>query len=96
MPVSPSTAPERVPDSQSSALQIEKDFTASARFTRFANYLGIPAIAFPIGIDANGLPISAQILAKPWAEKLVLELVNIFQKTSGMTNGLSRDENLPN
>ena len=96
IPVSPSTAPKRIPDSKTLAHQIEKDFTTSARFTRFANYLGLPAIAFPIGIDSNGLPLSAQILAKPWAEKLILEIVDVFQKSAGMTGGLSREEKLTN
>lgn len=39
-----------------------------ARFTRFANYLGLCALSVPTGLTATGLPASLQIIARPHAE----------------------------
>lgn len=38
-------------------------------FTIPASLAGIPALTIPTGTDANGLPLSAQLLAPWWAEK---------------------------
>jgi aspartyl-tRNA(Asn)/glutamyl-tRNA(Gln) amidotransferase subunit A len=48
--------------------------------TRPFNYLGLPAISVPCGFDPNGLPISLQIAAKPFAEGLVLKVGDAFQR----------------
>lgn len=39
-----------------------------ARFTRFANYLGLSALSVPTGLTAAGLPASLQIIARPHDE----------------------------
>lgn len=39
---------------------------------RFVNYLGLPAIVFPVGADARGRPISIQAIARPGQETLLL------------------------
>lgn len=41
-------------------------------WTSFVNYLGLPAISFPVGTDARGRPISVQAIARPGAEALLL------------------------
>lgn len=41
-------------------------------WTSFVNYLGLPAISFPLGSDARGRPISVQAIARPGAEALLL------------------------
>lgn len=41
-------------------------------WTSFVNYLGLPAVVFPIGLDANGLPISVQAIARPYNESTLL------------------------
>ncbi len=38
-----------------------------------ANLLGLPALAIPVGLDQGGLPLSVQLVAKPWQEELLLE-----------------------
>jgi Asp-tRNAAsn/Glu-tRNAGln amidotransferase A subunit and related amidases len=39
---------------------------------RFVNYLGLPAIVFPIGADTKGRPVSVQAIARPGQETLLL------------------------
>lgn len=41
-------------------------------WTSFVNYLGLPAMVFPVAQDANGLPISIQAIARPYDESTLL------------------------
>ncbi|MBV7485935.1 amidase [Bordetella sp. BOR01] len=40
----------------------------------FVNYLGLPAIVFPVAQGADGRPVSVQAIARPGAEDLLLAL----------------------
>ena len=42
--------------------------------TRPVNFLGLPAICLPIGFDANGLPLSVQLVGKPFSEQFCCAL----------------------
>lgn len=44
------------------------------------NYLGLPAIAVPAGRTANGLPASAQLVARPFAEALLLRVAAAHER----------------
>jgi len=44
------------------------------RFAFLANLTGHPAISFPAGYDAAGLPIGLQAIGKGWGERLLLRL----------------------
>ena len=57
-------------------------FNESARFTRFANYLGVPAISIPCGFDAQGLPLGVQLIGPPFSEKRLLETAHRFQQAT--------------
>ncbi len=39
----------------------------------FINYLGLPAISIPIGLDADHRPLSVQVISRPLMEKNLLE-----------------------
>ena len=48
-----------------------------------ANILGLPALAVPIGLDASGLPLSVQLVAKPWHEDLLLQVGENLEEARG-------------
>ena len=43
------------------------------RFMGFVNYLGLPALVMPIGMDDRGFPVSVQAVAKPYHERTLLK-----------------------
>lgn len=48
-----------------------------------ANLLGLPALAIPTTLDAQGLPLSVQAVAKPWHEELLLEFGKRLERRRG-------------
>jgi aspartyl-tRNA(Asn)/glutamyl-tRNA(Gln) amidotransferase subunit A len=50
------------------------------RLTRWVNYLGIPALVVPCGFDSRGLPISVQLVGRPFAEGTLLAAGHAFQR----------------
>ncbi|HTM47373.1 MAG TPA: amidase [Bryobacteraceae bacterium] len=47
---------------------------ATTRLVRSLNLLGLPALAMPCGLNTAGLPISAQIVGKPFDEATILRV----------------------
>jgi Asp-tRNA(Asn)/Glu-tRNA(Gln) amidotransferase A subunit family amidase len=61
------------------------DLSAVTELMRFAmpgNLTGLPAIAFPVGYDAAGLPTSMQAMARPWEEALLLRVAFAAEQTT--------------
>ena len=52
-------------------------------FTTPANLAGLPAVAVPSGLDARGLPLSLQIMGRPFAEATVLRAARAFERQIG-------------
>ena len=48
--------------------------------TRPFNFLGLPVVVIPIGFDANGLPLSVQLVGKPYSEPLLLRAARAFER----------------
>ena len=46
------------------------------RFMGFVNYLGLPALVVPIALDNRGLPISVQLLGRPFQELTLLRFAS--------------------
>lgn len=49
------------------------------RFMGFVNYLGLPAIVVPIAADSRGMPISVQLVARPFHERTLLAFAHAVQ-----------------
>jgi aspartyl-tRNA(Asn)/glutamyl-tRNA(Gln) amidotransferase subunit A len=71
----------------------ETDTGGDARFVAVANrmgalvgpfnYLGLPALSLPCGRDRNGMPVGLQLLARPFAEALLLRVADAFERATG-------------
>jgi len=48
--------------------------TEMMRFIIPGNFLGLPALSFPTGYDARGLPVGMQIIGRHWEENVLLRL----------------------
>lgn len=49
------------------------------------NVTGSPALALPIGFGANGLPLGAQIVARPFDEAMALRIGAAYEAAAGVT-----------
>ena len=58
----------------------EHRFMAVSSNTRPFNYLGLPAVSAPCGLDPNGCPIGLQIAGRPFAEARVLKIADAYQR----------------
>jgi aspartyl-tRNA(Asn)/glutamyl-tRNA(Gln) amidotransferase subunit A len=72
-PTSIGPAPKRA--DMSPALQL-----ASPSFTQHWNLTGLPAMATPCGFSSNGLPLSMQIIGKPFVEQAVFQIGDAYQQ----------------
>jgi aspartyl-tRNA(Asn)/glutamyl-tRNA(Gln) amidotransferase subunit A len=52
--------------------QLSKMIASLTRYTRPISYLGLPALAQPIGFTRAGLPLSMQWVGPPMAEAALL------------------------
>ncbi len=51
-------------------------------FTLPASLAGIPALAFPVGFDAAGLPIGMQLMGPAFAEQRLLQMADAYQQVT--------------
>jgi aspartyl-tRNA(Asn)/glutamyl-tRNA(Gln) amidotransferase subunit A len=50
--------------------------TALTPLVRPFNYLGLPSLTMPIGVDSAGMPIGAQLVGRPFAEARLLSVAH--------------------
>ena len=73
VPTLAATGPQGGPDMPGVLAQL-------TRLTRWVNYLGVPALALPCGFDSRGLPISLQLVGRPFAEAALLAAGRALQR----------------
>ncbi|MGI5885019.1 MAG: Asp-tRNA(Asn)/Glu-tRNA(Gln) amidotransferase subunit GatA [Candidatus Spyradocola sp.] len=76
-PAAPNVAP-RIGESLSDPLKMY----LGDIYTVTANLAGLPCASFPCGEDEAGLPVGAQLLARPDDEALLLRAVDAFQRNT--------------
>jgi aspartyl-tRNA(Asn)/glutamyl-tRNA(Gln) amidotransferase subunit A len=52
------------------------------------NVLGFPAVAIPSGLTPDSLPVSIQIIAGPYREKLILDIARVLEERLGFPKTL--------
>ena len=52
------------------------------RYTSPLNLIGFPGISLPCGFTSDGLPIGLQIIARPWAESLILRAAYAYEEAT--------------
>jgi Asp-tRNA(Asn)/Glu-tRNA(Gln) amidotransferase A subunit family amidase len=79
LPVMPIRTPGISEVDNSSATFNPRTLYALSRFTRFVNYLGLPALAVPAGFDDRGMPVGLQMVGRPGSDALLLEIGSRLQ-----------------
>ncbi|HEX6484774.1 MAG TPA: amidase [Ktedonobacteraceae bacterium] len=59
---------------------VENATAALLRLTMPFNLAGLPAISFPCGFSASGLPIGLQVVGKPFEESMILRIAHAYQQ----------------
>jgi aspartyl-tRNA(Asn)/glutamyl-tRNA(Gln) amidotransferase subunit A len=62
-----------------------KSLSQFARWFRPLNVLGVPGLAMPTGFDAQGLPIAAQLVGRPFDEATLFRMARAFERETGFT-----------
>lgn len=52
-------------------------------FTVTVNLAGLPGVAVPAGVDAQGLPLALQLIGKPWEEGDLLNTAYALEQAAG-------------
>ncbi len=82
--VTPATAVTAPPIPAGGLKQGWSDLSVVTEVMRFivpGNLVGLPAITFPVGYDAAGLPIGMQAMGRAWEEHLLLRVAYAAEQT---------------
>jgi aspartyl-tRNA(Asn)/glutamyl-tRNA(Gln) amidotransferase subunit A len=79
LPVMPIKTPHVAEVDPASSEFMARTLYALSRFTRFVNYLGLPALAVPAGFDSRGLPVGLQLIGRSGSEALLLSVGMMLQ-----------------
>lgn len=82
LPVMPIRTPHVDEVNPASSRFTPRALYALSRFTRFVNYLGLPALALPAGFDGSGMPVGLQVVGRPGSEAGLLDIGARFQARS--------------
>ena len=52
-------------------------------FTVTVNMAGLPGIAVPAGLDANGLPLGLQLIGRPFDEETLFQPAHVIEQAAG-------------
>jgi Asp-tRNA(Asn)/Glu-tRNA(Gln) amidotransferase A subunit family amidase len=80
LPVMPIKTPQVKEVDPASAQFNPRVLYAMSRFTRFVNYLGLPALAVPAGFDDRGMPVGLQLIGRPGSEATLLQIAVRLQE----------------
>ena len=56
---------------------------ALTSLTRPFNYLGLPVLSMPMGVDSNGMPMGVQLVGRPFGEARLLAMAHTLASSMG-------------
>jgi aspartyl-tRNA(Asn)/glutamyl-tRNA(Gln) amidotransferase subunit A len=78
--------PIRTPTIEASDVEtgegVDSMISQLTRFTRPISYLGLPALALPVGFSSDGMPIAMQLVGRPFSEELLCRLGYAYQSST--------------
>lgn len=77
------TAPKISADSHDAGVLNTEQSSDIFRFSMYANLVGVPGIAVPIGYDSQGLPLSVQFQARHWNEDVLFRVAHTTELLYG-------------
>jgi aspartyl-tRNA(Asn)/glutamyl-tRNA(Gln) amidotransferase subunit A len=80
LPILPHAVPTIDETTAGSEAEVEARFGNFSFWTRAINYLGLPALALPVGFTANGLPNGIQLVGRPCGEAALFRLGHHYQQ----------------
>ena len=90
------TAPPILPDALTNGESDLSTLTELMRYSPEANIGGFPAISFPVGYDAKGLPVGMQLIGRPWEESFLLRMAKSSERFFARHPPMMRFSLLPN
>jgi Asp-tRNA(Asn)/Glu-tRNA(Gln) amidotransferase A subunit family amidase len=85
VPTTPEPAPLRSEAMVGAVEEVIGRMARFARLTRPFNGLGLPVLAVPCGWSSHGLPLSAQLVGRPFDEATLLRAGRAWERTSVAT-----------
>ena len=55
-------------------------------FTVTVNMAGLPGLAVPGGLSANGLPLGLQLIGRPFEEETLFSVAEVIEQAAGRIN----------
>ncbi|MDP6295663.1 MAG: amidase [SAR324 cluster bacterium] len=95
-PTTACTAPPILPDALINGESDLSTLTELMRYAPQANIGGFPAISFPVGYDAKGLPVGMQLMGRPWEESFLLRMAKTSESFFTRHPPMMRFSLLPN
>lgn len=73
MPSSPIVAPKAAHTDDNASELVRRDYMRASMFTRFTNYLGLPAITIPLPLGEQGLQPALQVMGRPFDDVALVD-----------------------
>jgi aspartyl-tRNA(Asn)/glutamyl-tRNA(Gln) amidotransferase subunit A len=83
-PTCPTPAPRQEREAGGELGAFPAATSSFAKFTRFANLTGAPAISVPCGFTSTGLPVGLQFMGRPFDEGTVLRVAAAYERAAGL------------
>jgi aspartyl-tRNA(Asn)/glutamyl-tRNA(Gln) amidotransferase subunit A len=83
VPTTPVPAPVRTSVTAGTVAEIMHRMARCSRLTRPFNGLGLPALTVPCGLSRDGLPLSVQLVGRPFDEATLLRAGRCWERLAG-------------